>query len=152
MREKDFLVRSHFRGTYGVVQRKIESFCCLPQRIAMLRIRGRQHRYGSGEVAQDLREERIVEVHANGLALLGLARPVEAQRNSCPIEMRVETRGMLESSDIELVGIFKRDFGFVRDGLGHGMLAFSSPLRLDRSSRGFASRPNPVMAKMLKPA
>jgi hypothetical protein len=34
--------------------------------------------------------------------------------------MSVETRRSLECSNVELVWIFERDFGFVWDGLGHG--------------------------------
>jgi hypothetical protein len=41
--------------------------------------------------------------------------------------MGVETRRSLERSDIEFVRIFERDFGFVRDGLGHGNVTSLEP-------------------------
>jgi hypothetical protein len=59
-------------------------------------------------------------MHANGLAHVGGARAVQAERNSGRIKMSVETRRSLECSNVELVWIFERDFGFVWDGLGHG--------------------------------
>jgi hypothetical protein len=45
---------------------------------------------------------------------------MQAERNSGFIEMGVEAGRSLERSNIELVRIFERDFGFVGDGLGHG--------------------------------
>src|SRR5262249_3744637 len=47
---------------------------------------------------------------------------VQAERNSGFIKVSVETRRSLECSDVELVRIFERDFGFVGDGLGHDYL------------------------------
>ena len=71
---------------------------------------------------QDVRKQPIVEMHANALAHVGGASAVQAERNSGFVKMSVETRRSLECSDIELVRIFERDFGFVGDGLGHGRL------------------------------
>src|SRR6266567_2415224 len=59
-------------------------------------------------------------MHANALAYVGGASAVQAERNSGFIKISVETRRSLECSNIELVRIFERDFGFVGDGLGHG--------------------------------
>jgi hypothetical protein len=69
---------------------------------------------------QNVRKQPIVEMHADALAHVGGARAVQAERNSGFIKMGVETRRALECSNIELVRIFQRDFGFVGDGLGHG--------------------------------
>src|SRR5215471_19709748 len=59
-------------------------------------------------------------MHANGLAHVGGASAVQTERNSGLIKMSIETRRSLECSNIELVRIFERYFGFVWDGLGHG--------------------------------
>jgi hypothetical protein len=52
---------------------------------------------------------------------------MQAQRNTCVIKVGIEARGPLERSDIELVRIFKGDFRFVRDRLGHGTCPFVDP-------------------------
>src|SRR5262249_2358970 len=59
-------------------------------------------------------------MHANGFAYVGCAHTMQAERNSSFIEMGVEAGRSLERSNVELVRIFERDFGFVGDGLGHG--------------------------------
>jgi hypothetical protein len=46
---------------------------------------------------------------------------VQAERDAGLIEMSVETCRLLERTDVKLVRVFQRDFGFVRDGLGHGV-------------------------------
>src|SRR6516164_1759663 len=91
-----------------------------PQRIAVCRIGWRHGRHSFCQIVQDVRKQPIVEMHANGLAYVGGASAVQAERNSGFIKMSVETRRSLECSNIELVRIFERDLGFVGDGLGHG--------------------------------
>ena len=94
------------------------------------RLGRRQGRYGLRQIAQNVREQGIVEMHANGLAHTRLAGAVKVERNPGFIEMRVEARRFLESPDIELVLIFERHFGLVGDGLAHGT-CLGWRLRLD---------------------
>src|SRR6516164_5958455 len=102
------------------IERPIEGLCRFPQRIAVCGIGWRHGRHRICEIVQDVRKQPIVEMHANGLAYVGGASAVQAERNSGFVEMSVETRRSLECSYIELVRIFERYFGFVGDGLGHG--------------------------------
>jgi hypothetical protein len=59
-------------------------------------------------------------MHADGLSSILSAKSMQAQRNACVVKVGIEACGPLERSDIELVRIFKGDFRFVRDRLGHG--------------------------------
>jgi hypothetical protein len=82
---------------------------------------GRGHgSHGFRQIIEDFGKQCVVEMHADGLARLRRAQAMQAQRNSCLVEVGVEARGPLERPDIELVRIFKRYFRFVRDRLGHG--------------------------------
>jgi hypothetical protein len=58
-------------------------------------------------------------MHANGLAYVGGASAMQAERNSSFIKVGIEAGRSLERSNVELVRIFERYFGFVWDGLGH---------------------------------
>src|SRR5262245_66652871 len=61
-----------------------------------------------------------MEMHADGLPHRLVTGAVEAERNSCFIEVGIEARGSLEGPDVELIGIFERHFGLVGDRLCHG--------------------------------
>jgi hypothetical protein len=60
-------------------------------------------------------------MHADRFANIVRAGAVQAQRDARFIEMSIETRRRLESADVKLVWVFRRDFRFVRDGFGHGI-------------------------------
>ena len=96
------------------------------QRIAMRRIARRHARHRSGQVMENFREQRIVEMQVNGLAHVRITGAVEAEGNPGVVEVGVEARRPLERADIELVRIFQRHFGFIGDGLGHalGLISF----------------------------
>src|SRR5262245_40859914 len=102
------------------IERLIEGLCPFAQRIAVRRIGRRHGRYRICEIVQDVRKQPIVEMHANGLADIGGAGAVQTEGNSGFVKMSVESRRSLECSNIELVRIFERYFGFVGDGLSHG--------------------------------
>ena len=124
MQQEHLLLGRHLCDVVFVVATRIkrltESLCPFAQRIAVCRIGQRHGRHRICEIVQDVRKQPIVEMHANAFADVGGASAVQAERNSGFVKMSVETRRSLECSDIELVRIFERDFGFVGDGLGHG--------------------------------
>src|SRR3982074_3260260 len=61
---------------------------------------------GLRQLAEDLREQSAVEVHANGLTHVGRDGAMQAERYSGFVEMGIEPRRSLECSDIELLRIF----------------------------------------------
>jgi hypothetical protein len=58
-------------------------------------------------------------VQVNRFARIGVARVVEQKRDAPIVEMRIESRGSLESSGVELLRIFEHDLGLVWNGLAH---------------------------------
>jgi hypothetical protein len=100
--------------------RRVEGLCPYPQHIAVCGIGRRHGRHRFCEIVQDVRKQPIVEMHANALAYVRCAHAMQAERNSGFIEVGIEAGRSLERSNVELVRIFERDFGFVGDGLGHG--------------------------------
>jgi hypothetical protein len=49
---------------------------------------------------------------------------IEAQRDAGFVKMGVKASGLGEGPNIELIGIFQGDFGFVGDRFGHGWVSF----------------------------
>ena len=124
MQQKYLLLGRHLGDVVFVVatriERLIEGLCPFAQRIAVGRIRRRHGRYRFCQIVQDVRKQPIVKVHANGFAYVSGASAVQAKRNSGFIEVGIEAGRSFERSNLELVRIFERNFGFVGDGLGHG--------------------------------
>ena len=58
-----------------------------------------------------------MKVHADRFARVASTLAIEAQRDAGFIKMGVKASGLGEGPNIELIGIFQRDFGFVGDGL-----------------------------------
>jgi hypothetical protein len=120
VQQQNLLLRRHPGGSFGIgrrwLERAVKCLCRIPEHIPVRCIFRRHGRNRSRQILEDFRKQRIVEMHPDGLALVGAAGAVQAQRDTGLIEMGVETRRVLEGSDIELVRIFERDFGFVRDG------------------------------------
>src|SRR5262245_16806835 len=75
-----------------------------------------------------------MKVNTNGFAHVGCAGSVQAQRNSGLIEMGVEARRALEGANVEFVGIFERDLGFIGDGLGHRAAPCNNGCAMSRTS------------------
>jgi len=75
----------------------------------------RQRAHRVRQIAQDVGEQSVVEMHADRFANVILAGAVQAERDAGLIEMSVETRRCLERADVKLVWVFHRNFRFVRD-------------------------------------
>ena len=101
-------------------QRTIKSLGGVAQRLTVGNISWGNRSRRLRQIAQDLGEQHVVEVHADGFARVCIALPVQAERNSGFIKVGVEARALLECSDIELVWIFYRYFGLVGNWFGHG--------------------------------
>src|SRR5262245_59902557 len=100
-------------------ERHIKRLGGIAQRLAVQNIFMRQSCNRFCQVAQNLGEQRIVKMHANRFALLVRAGYLQAQRYTVLVEVSVESRSMRECSDVELVGIFHRDFRFIENRPGH---------------------------------
>src|SRR6516162_6912140 len=64
------------------IERPIEGLGPFPQRFAVCGIGWRHGRHRICEIVQDVRKQPIVAMHANGLAYVGGASAVQAERNS----------------------------------------------------------------------
>lgn len=97
------------------------------------------HRSGScraRQIAQYLGKQLVAKVHADRFAHIASALAIEAQRDAGFIKMGVEAIGLREGPDIELVGIFERDFGFVGDSLVMASgPSFATSVDLSKSAR-----------------
>src|SRR5262249_54099811 len=100
-------------------ERHIKRLGGIAQRLAVQNIFMRQSCNRFCQVAQNLGEQRIVKMHANRFALLVGAGYLQAQRYTVLVEVSVESRSMRECSDVELVGVFHRDFRFIENRPGH---------------------------------
>src|SRR5271170_1375 len=106
MQQPHFLVRSKVRGIVLALacERDIKRFCCVAQRFTVRDVGCWQGGHSLRQIAQNLREQRIVEMHANGLAHVFRADAMQAERNSRLVEVGVEARRSLEGPDISLSG------------------------------------------------
>jgi two-component system, LuxR family, sensor kinase FixL len=80
-----------------------------------------QRAHGFREIAQNVGEQTIMKMHADRFAHVICAGAMQAEGDTGLIEMGVETRRPLEGANVKLVRVFHGNFGFVWDGLGHGI-------------------------------
>src|SRR5579859_7115201 len=69
---------------------------------------------GCRKVVKDFCKQLVIDVHMDRLPRIDIPDPLERQRNAGRIEVGVETCGSLESTDVELVGVFEGNLCFVR--------------------------------------
>ena len=74
---------------------------------------------GAGKLEQNLSEEPIMQMHMDRLLGAEITYALQRERDAVLVEMRLEARGALERSYVELVGILESNFGLVRNGLLH---------------------------------
>src|SRR6516165_2363342 len=79
VKQAGLLLRRDLRPIGFFKQRIVESLCSLSQRFAMQRVRWWKPGYGARKLLQDIREQPVMKMHVNGLALFGLTRALEAQ-------------------------------------------------------------------------
>jgi hypothetical protein len=75
---------------------------------------------------QNFGEERIMEMQVHGFAHVIGAGAMQAERNSCLVDVGIETCRPLEGSDIGLIRIFNGNLGLVGDRFGHRSAPFWS--------------------------
>jgi hypothetical protein len=68
---------------------------------------------GGRKVAEDFREQFVIDVHMDRLPSIYIPNPLEHERNAGRVEVGVETCGSLERTNIELVGVFEGNLRFV---------------------------------------
>ena len=74
---------------------------------------------GGRKVAKDFREQFVIDMHMDRLPSVDIPDPLEHERNASRVEVGVETRGSLERTNIELIGVFEGNLRFVRYRLCH---------------------------------
>jgi len=110
-------------GCFGSLSRGGESAmkspCCIGQCFAMCDVLRRHGSNGGRKVAKDFREQFVIDMHMDGLPSVDIPNPLEHEGNASRVEVGVETRGSLERTNIELIGVFEGNLRFVRYRLCH---------------------------------
>src|SRR5262245_25216593 len=96
----------------------------------------RQRRYGFRQIAQNIGKQRMMKMHAHRFTRFNWAGELERQRDTGLFDVSVEPSSMSKRSNVKLVGIFHRDFGFFGNRLGHDehLLQRSRTIWLTRQS------------------